>query len=305
MVEYASVPEDIEPVDGAGRTKAPALFVAGELELARDRRSLLRTFGAYAGDKRLWVLPGTRAAPHAFATHDGEYQRQIVAFLRDTVAGTPAGVTATAAAAGPASGGLQWHEIRLEASKADPKPHAVEAFAVLADGTPHFARAWLENGKGRVRLQLPSPPAAVGAVAYTEAAADPEQVFLRPSTPLSRSALAVEPLWPRLDELRNGTMPPSGQVQLAADLRTAEVAEPFHPRLAAELADVFAILGRTLQQSAEPAQRDEGARLLQRAIAAVPAQPTLHFWPGIATTYGFPQEQAVAEAKRLLAAPAK
>ena len=47
----------------------------------------------------------------------------------------------------------------------------------------------------------------------------------------------------------------------------------------------------------------EGARLLQRTIAAVPAQPSLHIWPGISTTYGFPQETAVAEAKRLLAAP--
>jgi hypothetical protein len=45
--------------------------------------------------------------------------------------------------------------------------------------------------------------------------------------------------------------------------------------------------------------------LLQRAIAACPAQPDRHRWPGPIATYGYPQREAVELARQLLAAPPK
>jgi hypothetical protein len=129
-------------------------------------------------------------------------------------------------------------------------------------------------------------------------------VFVPKTTSLARSAAAIEPLMPRIEALRNAALPPGDYRQLAADLAAAET-EPFHPRLAAELGDVWALLGKALASDADPELRALGTRLLQRAVEAVPEKPHLHVWPGASTTYGYPQEEEVAAARRLLAAPAK
>jgi hypothetical protein len=301
---WAGMPDDAEPAEGAPRTKAPALFLCGDAVSVRDRQALLHTFDAYGGDKRLWMLHGTRQPPHAFATHDGEYQRQISEFLRLALAGEPNGVAASANIAARARDGETWYEITL-AAKGTGAPRAVEACAVLADGTAHYARTWLEQAKGRVRLKLPSSPIATSAIGFADAEIDAEHTFRLPSTPRSRSAAAVDPLWQRIEALRNDALPETEHGQLAADLAAAEAQEPFDPRLAAELADTFAKLGRTLRRSVDPALRKEGSRLLQRAIDSAPARPDLHFWPGTPPTYGFQGQEAVAEARRLLAVPAE
>lgn len=309
MLEFAGIPEDIEPVEGAPRTRVPALFVVGDHENAREKKAQLATFTAWAGEKRLWILPGTRSAPHALVTHDGEYQRQVAGFLRDALGGatggSPVGPTASAVKTSTAPDGQAWYEVTIHGAPGGER-RPVEIGAMLADGSAHFAHAWLEQGTARVRIKLPSPPAAVGAIVVaTPVAEDPEQVFLRTPTALTASAAAVEPLWPRIDELRNGALSSAESVRLADELRQAEVAHPFHPRLAAELADVWALLGKALSQRPEPERRRQGSELLQRAVAAVPRHPELHVWPGASTTYGFPQQEAVELAKRLLAAPPK
>jgi hypothetical protein len=144
----------------------------------------------------------------------------------------------------------------------------------------------------------------VSAVRVPDATPDPQAVFVRKTTPLMRSASAIEPLMPRIEALRNGVLPPGDYWQLAADLAAAE-SEPFHPRLLAELGDVWARLGKALASDTDPQQRALGTRLLQRAVAVAPEKPQLHVWPGASTTYGYPQQDDVDEARRLLAAPAK
>lgn len=305
MLEFAGMPEDIEPEDGAPRTKMPALFVGGELLPPREHGTLVRTFAAYGGDKQLWILPATRQAPHSLVTHDGEYQRQIGGFLQRALSGPGACVTASATKTAAASDGQAWYEVTV-AGPAAAGRQAVEASALLPDGSVHFVRTWLENGAARVRTRLPAAPIATGAIAVTgDVVEDPELLFVRTTSALARSAAAVEPLWPRIESLRNGVLSAAECARLADDLAAAEASSPFDPRLGAELADVFALLGRSLRQRPEEARRRQGQALLERAVASAPAQPELHVWPGASTTYGYPQQDAVDTARRLLAAPPK
>jgi pimeloyl-ACP methyl ester carboxylesterase len=304
LVEFAGMPDDIEPEEGAPRLQIPALFVGGEFEPARDRVSLAQTFRAYGGQKQLWLLPATHTAPHTLLKNDGAYQRRIGAFLQAALGGAPAGVLATFAMTGDAGDGQGWYEVQMTAPPGD-APVAVQAGAMLADGTMHFARGWLQQGRGRVRLKLPSSPICVGAADVPDAEADPDLVWRAAGSHLARSAATIEPLLPRIEELRNGALPATAQVELADALRAAEAAEPFHAQLAAELADVFAQLGAALQSSGDEAQRQQGRELLQRAVASVPQRPLLHFWAGATNTYGFPQEDAVQNARARLAAPAR
>ncbi len=304
MVEFAGMPDDIEPEEGTPRLQMPALFLSGELEPARDRVALARAFRAYGGTKQLWLLRATHAAPHTLLQNDGEYQRRIGAFLQAALGGAPAGVLATSSPAGTASDGQTWYEVQMTSTPSE-DPEAVEVGAVLADGTMQFARAWLENGRGRVRLKLPSAPLCVGAADVADATADAELVWRAPGTQLARSTAAIEPLLPRIDELRNGALSAAAKVELADALRAAEANEPFHAQLAAELADVFALLGASLQGSKEPERRVQGSQLLERAVASAPRRPLLHFWAGATNTYGFPQDDAVRNARALLAAPPK
>ncbi|HEX6812718.1 MAG TPA: alpha/beta hydrolase [Planctomycetota bacterium] len=303
-VEFAGLPEEIEPDENAQRVTARALFVASEHEPPRDRRALLRAYGQYGGERQLWLLPGTRRAPHTMLTHDGEYQQQIAAFLRSAFAGEDNLLAAAWSKASDASDGQAWYQIEVTTKTAAAAQQAVEATAVLGDGTLHFARVWLEGKRATVRIKLPGAPQVVAAVRVPDAVADAEAVFVRKPTQLQRSAAAIEPLWPRIEALRHGALARSEFRQLAADLAAAET-EPFHARAAAELADVWAILGKGLASDADAEQRALGTRLLERAVAAAPAKPQLHVWPGPSTTYGYPQEEEVATARRLLAAPAK
>ncbi len=304
FVEFAGLPEEIEADENAPRVKAPALFLASDQEPARDRRALLRAYGLYGGERQLWMLAGTRRAPHTMLTYDGEYQRQITGFLQSAFAGVSL-LGTTWSKTSDASDGQAWYQVEVTTRHPAAEPQAVEACAVLADGVPHFARLWLDGARGTVRIKLPGPPQVVSAVRVYEAIADAETVFRRQPTHLTRSAMAIEPLLPRIEALRNGVMVAADMPLLATDLAAAEAKDPFHPRLAAELGDVWARLGQTLVASNDAAQRSVGTRLLQRAVASAPVEPRLHLWPGATVTYGYPQEEAVATARRLLAAPAK
>lgn len=284
VLEFTGLPENIEPSDNAPRVEARALFIAGENELERNRRSLLRAYSAYAGEKDLWIVPGTGQAPHAMLTHDGEYQRTIVEFLDRAFDGRPRPLAAAIEKTGDASDGQAWYEVRLDAAgRSGAGPLAVEACAVLADGAPRYVQTWVAGARGAVRVKLPAAPAHVTATRVTDAVADGESVFTRRGTHLSRSGAAVAPLWPRIEELRNDRMNASGARELADALEQAAAAEPFHPTLESELADVFAKIGLLLD--------DDAWR--RRAVAAVPEHPERHFWPGPVATYGFPQMATV------------
>lgn len=307
FTEFANLPEDIEPDDNAPHMKAPALFLASDGEPARDRKALLRTYGAYAGEKQLWMLQGTARAPHGMQTYGDEYAQQVAFFLRHALAGAPP-ILKTSAHRLDARGEQAVWQLTVEAPAAAIGPSAVpaiEVVAVLADGSAHFGQALMNGPTARVRLRLPSAPVACSAVFVPGALAGTETPWRRPSTPLQQAAAATAPLWPRIAELRHGLLPPSARPQLLADLEAAEAAAPFPPDLAVELADVFALLGKDLYASSDDSERAHGLALLQRAVQSRPARPELHVWHGPLPTYGWPQEDAVAMAGRLLAAPPK
>ncbi len=306
MLEFAGMPDDVEPVEGAPRTKAPALFLSGELESERDRQAQIATFTAYGGDKRLWVLPGTRSSPHGLFTQDGEYQEQVGAFLRDAFSGVRTSATVEIAKAAASADGQSWYEANVVCAATG--RHPIEIGVALGNGTTAFAHTWSEDGRARVRMKLAAAPAAAGAILVARKVVDdPDGVepFVPVPTDLTRSTAAIEPLRLRIEALRNGALPAGEMVKLADDLKAAETKAPFDPRASAELADVFALLGKALRQRPEEARRREGEALLQRAVASVPANPERHVWPGASTTYGFPQHDAVEVARRQLAAPAK
>lgn len=304
FTEYVGLPEEIEPEDNVGKLTMPALFLAGEQELLRDRKSLMRIYGLYPGDKQLWVMAGTGGGPHGMLTHDGEYQRRITAFLAGAFNGKAPVLRSEWNKVGDTRDGQHYYEI--EATPAQPAAGrtAIEACALLADGSTHWARTWLDGSKARVRLKLPSPPVCTSAVDVPGAVAE-GQTFRREHTALARSGAAVDALWDRIQAVRHGTVPPDDIRALQKDLGAVEAREPFHPVLEVELADVFAVIGKELLASADASEQQTGRALLERAVKAVPPKPQLHFWPGPVATYGFPQEIAIDEAKLLLAAPAK
>ncbi len=305
MLEFAGLPEDLEPDDNAAQTTVPALFVATELEPARDRFALLRTIDLYGGPAELWLVPATRVAPHVLLTHDGEYQRQIVAFLDRAFAGTPPPLATDCQKNADASDGQAWYEIHVTAAAGTEARRAVEVAIVAADGTVQFARTWLEGRHGMVRAKLPAPPRRTSAVEIYSAVDDPtgSQPFVLAGTERSRSGAAVEALWPRIEALRQDQLDAAACGQLAHDLEQAMSVVPFTPDLEAELSDVYARLGKALLAAAPDAIAREAARgWLQRAVDKSPKQPNLHYWPGITTSWGWRYDDQVDAARRLLAA---
>ncbi|MCR9245189.1 MAG: alpha/beta fold hydrolase [bacterium] len=290
FLEFSALPEHIEPAENAPRVDARALYITTENELARNRRSLLQAYAAHAGEKRLWVVPATGQAPHAMLTHDGHYQRTITRFLDDAFAGRALAMTPAVEKVQGASTGESWYEIRAGA-KTPPSTTrwALEACAMLPDGTARFARTWT-TGDGRVRLRLPAAPVGVGVRHVEGAEADDDAAFTPGRTHLTRSWLAVAELWSRIEEVRNESASTNTVRDVAAGLRAASASEPFHPVLEAELADVFARLGLALEDEA----------WLRRAVAAVPERPDQHFWPGPVATYGYPQAAVVELARQRL-----
>ena len=308
FTEFSSLPEEIEPEDNAKTTKVPALFLASDGEPARDRKALVRTFGHYAGPKQLWMLTGTGQAPHGMLTHDGEYQQQITAFLNSALAGRPQQFATTARKVDTTRDGQAYWEIEVKTGGTllqYSEPRAIEVCAVLADGSSHFGRTWLTGHDAKVRLKLAAEPVCTSAVVVPGAIADAEQIFVREPSPLARAGANVDALWTRIETLRNDALAPADMRQLQTDLAAAEAKMPFPVELQAELGDVFAKLGKQLAASQDATERAAGQQLLQRAIAVMPQHPERHIWPGPTATYGYPQETAIAEARRLLATPPK
>jgi hypothetical protein len=171
---------------------------------------------------------------------------------------------------------------------------------LLADGSALCLHAW---SNAPAVATVSSEPIAVGAIVATDVVEDDGANWRRPTTELQRAAAALDPLWDRIAAMREGLLDADDELALADALAAAEAKAPFPPLLAAELADVFAGLGAMLLE--QPQHESRGRALLQRAIAACPAQPDRHRWPGPIATYGYPQREAVELARQLLAAPPK
>ena len=290
------------PTRSRERAATPALFVGSDGEPVADRLALARAFANHDGPRQLWLLEHTATAPHGMLTHDGAYQQTIGGFLTSALDGL------LAAPASPWHAEVTWQQRPDGRGEFVVRPGvpewgnrtALQLSAVLADGSALCLHAW---SSAPVLAALASEPIAVGAVVATDVVDDDAVNWRRPTTPLQRAAAAIDPLWDRIEAMRLNQLDAAGEMALADALAAAEAKEPFPPLLAAELADVFAGLGALLLE--QPAHAARGLALLQRAIAACPAQPDRHRWPGPIATYGYPQREAVELARDLLAAPPK
>lgn len=288
------------PKHAARRAGTPALFVGSDGEPVADRLALARACAAWDGPRQLWLLDHTATAPHGMLTHEGEYQRTIGGFLTSALDGL---------LAAPAS---PWHAEVVWQKRADGRSEfvvrpgvpewsnrtALQLSAVLADGSAMCLHAW---SNAPVLATLASEPLALGAVVATDVVDDDAVNWRRPTTPLQRAAAAIDPLWDRIAAMREGMLDAGDEMELADALAAAEAKEAFPALLAAELADVFAGLGALMIE--QPQFEARGRALLQRAIAACPAHPDRHRWPGPIATYGYPQREAVELARQLLTAP--
>ncbi len=298
--ELASLPEDIEAVDNAPLVQTPALFICGALEPARDRRALLAAYDQFGGPRELWVLPETGTAPHGMSTHDGEYQRTVTAYLQRHFDHSAQHLAADWRKVSTTSTGKTFYEIAIEARPQQPRePIAVEA-AVISGDDVHFATTWLEGKNAAVRLQLDAAPSHVSASRIHDAVAGDDGTARRQLTPLAQATRAINSIFPLLEAVRFGQPTADGCREALRALTEVQGQAPFPPLLEAELADIHARIGITLNESKDPAERQTAQALLRRAIAAVPQDPARHFWAGPRTTYGYPQQATIDAAKRLL-----
>ncbi len=302
FAEFAGLPEQFEPAENAPGLSMPSLWLAGANEPAADLQATLRAYFEMGGDKQLWVLPDTGAAPHSLLTHDGEYQRAIATFLCSALAGSPDQVTTSCRPLGTSLAGSGTYEIALgRRTDVAKEPWAVQVCALDANAAPTWAKTWLEGAIGTVRLDLANEPGAISAMRIGDAERTPTGAFARSGTPLSRGGRWYEEHLSTFDRARTERLELAEVRRIAAILHEREQIEALPPLLEAELADAFASIGCALSQSADAEDRAVGGTWLERAIAAVPAHPERHYWPGRRVTAGFPQASAVAAAREVLA----
>ena len=199
---------------------------------------------------------------------------------------------------GPASDGQAFYEIAI-AGAGDDAPMAVEA-AAIADGKPTFATTWLEGRSGKLRMKLSADPSHLSVNRIVSPVSDDEGGARRNLTPLARASRELGAMFGRIEAVRFGEPTLDECRALAAELTSIATESPFPPTIEAELADVFAKIGMSLAASKDAADAVAAKSWLERAVAAVPAVPERHFWAGPITTYGYPQAEAVAAAKRKL-----
>lgn len=309
FAEFTGLPEDFEPADNAARLDIPSLFVAGADVQREQLRATLRAFFDMGGAKQLWILPDTAAAPHSLLTHDGEYQRTVATFLRTALDGAPEQVAVAWRRVGASPSGSATFEISLARRDAAPgaaagtaaEPWAVQVCALDADGAPTFAKTWLDGSSGSVRLELATEPGAVSAVRIGDAERTPVGAFARSGTPLSRAGAWYEQHADAFALVQKAQPAIADVKTVAALVRARDEQEALPPLLESELAAVFASLGHALANSPDAEDRAAATAWLRRAIAAQPAQPERHYWPGRVTTRGFPQRAAVLAAQTTLA----
>lgn len=288
------------PTKPRERAAAPALFVGSDGEPVADRLALARACAAYDGPRQLWLLEHTATAPHGMLTYEGEYQRTIGSFLTSALDGL------LAAPASPWHAEVAWQQRADGRAEFVVRPGvpewgnrtALQLSALLADGSAVCLHAW---ANAPTLAAVTSEPIALGAVVATDVVEDDAANWRRPTTPLQRAAAAIDPLWNHIAAMREGILDAGDEMELADALAAAEAKEAFPPLLAAELADVYAGLGALMIE--QPQHEARGRTLLQRAIAACPAHPDRHRWPGPIATYGYPQREAVELARQLLASP--
>jgi pimeloyl-ACP methyl ester carboxylesterase len=295
-VELLALPGGIEPVDNAGRYAGPALFLCGAWDpLLRQH---LEAAAAHAGPTANWVLPETGHAPAGLLQHDGEYEETLVRFLRGCADGRAPRIEV-------GLGDLRDGTVAVAVERRDlgDGPLAVELALVDGEGNARFERFWLHGEVATRTFAAESVPRFAAAWPRVRVEGDPGETAWRPvAGPLRRAADAM----PILHSLALMAANTEGGVVHARSFATTLAWQEqelgvLPPLAAAELIPDFVAAGRVLAASGEPGDRDTARRLLERAVAAEPADPRLHYWPASRYVAGFAHTAAIDEARELLA----
>ncbi|HLQ36759.1 MAG TPA: alpha/beta hydrolase [Planctomycetota bacterium] len=302
FIEFGGLPEGMEPDANIAKLTVPLLAISGADAPRGDLFALLRTWIAAGSDKQLWLLPATGQQPNSLLTQDGQYQKTVTGFLTAALAGPPPRLEVQwrkVAAADTGDG--SWCEVTVQRRNVtDQAPWPIEVCAIDKAGATSFHDLLLAGSDGSFRLKLPAEPGVVAAVRLLDAEVKADGTVTRVRSPLSRAGKLYEQLAPDVDLLRHGAPQLADCRRIAGVLQQAEAKEPLHPRLGAELADAFFVLGKTLVASTDAADQAAGRSWLERAVAAAPKQPKLHSWPAKPFTVGYPQAESVQQARALL-----
>ena len=295
------LPDGVEPAETARRLFAPSLWIAGADEPRDELRQTLRAYYEMGGDKQLWMLPDTGHAPHSLLTHDGEYQRIVTRFLQKTLMGEPDHVRVAWQPDAYNQNTGAWWSVSLQRNSDTKGPWAIQVCALDAAGKPTFENTWLEGSASSVNMKLTNKPQVIGAMHLDAVERTGKTTFRRVDSSLSRGGRWYEEKADQFAALRSGKQQSLDQVRnLAKQITEREELEAFPPLLEAQLADIYAIVGRILANSSNAEDRASGLIWLQRAVAAAPDNPKLHYWPGRTLISGFPQQAEVDRAKQLL-----
>jgi hypothetical protein len=149
-------------------------------------------------------------------------------------------------------------------------------------------------------MALADEPGAVSAMRLESVTPTDDGGFERLLTPLSRAGRWYERNFEVFERARHPTISLAQAQQTAELIHARDRLEPMPRRLEAEMADVYAGIGRALAKSTDAEIRAAALVWLERATKAAPAHPEQHYWPGRNPTAGFPQETAVRAAGVLL-----
>lgn len=294
--ELLALPGDLEPVDNAARHRGPALFLCGEWDAALQQH--LAAAAAHAGPTASWVLPETGHAPAGLLQHDGEYEGAITSFLHACAEGRAPGLDVTVGAI--ADGRAPVTVTRRDFGD---EPMAVELALVGDDANVRFERLWLRGERATVTLPVPAPPRFVAAWPRAAVeAADDSDTWQPRHGPLRRAA----ELQPILRDLAiRATHETDGAASARAFVATLQRHEAEHGPLpslaAAELVPDLVAVARALSAGDRADDRAAARALYERALAAEPADPRLHYWPAANYVLGFQYAAWLDEARARLA----
>ena len=266
LVACLALPWGIEPAANARAVRQPLLVIQGEDDLATMVATSLGVHERARGPRALWIVEGAGHAPAPLALEDGEYQATVVDFFERAFAGTwdPVRVAGLEHAGGVA---------RL-AVRGGERPCAVHvALALEGGGFEHHYRRLAEPDE-TLALPVERPP-RLAAVRRLHASEDTGEGLAPRRSELARAARAVARLERAAAAARAGELAWSE----LAGMVERERGPGLPPRAEARLVELYVELGVALHDPARAAA-DPGRPWLERALAAVPAEPDTYWWGG-------------------------
>ncbi|MFH2007404.1 MAG: alpha/beta fold hydrolase [bacterium] len=258
--------EQLERIPGV-----PVFFIHGEDDRLLPPTASLRLFLRAAGPKQLWLIEGSGHSPELLVAQDGEYQAQVVGFLRHWLA----------ARRRPGGSGFDWRvtsyrdgtmtlRLRLGGAKgAKPIPGEV---ITIPRGGARFERfrVWLRPGE----WMLLRPQEQPVAVAFTPRLTGVRRQWLSwapTETRYARSYRLLKEARPRLVAAVRGGLPGLARARKLLD-RLHD--EKLDPRIAPRLGRWYALLGRRLERAG---QLPGAVDALTRSLELAPTRPGRYY----------------------------